>query len=103
MQYDLTAGWMRYPGSGGTTYDTILNIENLTTAGGADVIGTSGANVITDHSAPATTPSTPGGNDTINARAAGNDTINAGSGNDTVDAGDGNDTIIDTEGMSAER
>ncbi|MBL8352194.1 MAG: hypothetical protein JNL87_17995 [Burkholderiaceae bacterium] len=101
--YDLTLGWMKWPGAGGTTYDTILNIENLTIGGGADVVGSTAANVITvldtgfDHN---NTISTLAGNDTVSS-GIGNDSINAGSGSDSVNAGDGNDVITDTETMLA--
>ncbi|MBK6863089.1 MAG: M10 family metallopeptidase C-terminal domain-containing protein [Ideonella sp.] len=101
--YDLAAGWMRWPGAGGTTYDTILNIENLTVGGGADVYGSAAANVITITNTGTSHNNTidgAGGNDTISA-GIGNDSINAGSGNDSVVAGDDNDIITDTEYMSA--
>ena len=93
VQYDLASGWMRFPGAGGTTYDTILNIENLTTAGGADVIGSAADNVITILETGGTHTNTIDG-------GGGNDTINAGSGNDTVNGGAGDDTIIDTQTMT---
>jgi Ca2+-binding RTX toxin-like protein/subtilisin-like proprotein convertase family protein len=103
VTYDLTAGWMRFPGPGGTTYDTILNFENLTAGGAADVTGTIAANVviITDTgSFHNNTISTLAGNDTISS-GIGNDTINAGAGNDSVLAGDGDDVITDTEAMGS--
>ena len=103
VTYDLTAGWMRFSGPGGTTYDTILNFENLTTGGAADVTGTSAANVVTitdTGSSHNNTIATLAGNDTVSS-GIGNDSINAGSGNDSVLAGDGDDVITDTEGMGA--
>jgi Ca2+-binding RTX toxin-like protein len=92
VQYNLASGWMRYPGPGGTTFDTILNIENLVVGGGADVIGSSAANVITildlgfDH------------NNVIDA-GDGNDIVFAGIGNDIVNGGLGDDTLYGGAGI----
>ena len=97
VAFNLATGWATLDGQ---NRDRILNIENLTVGGSAQVIGSDAANVLTVNGTGANVISALGGADTVNA-GGGNDTINAGSGNDTVNAGDGNDTITDTEGMGS--
>ncbi|MCP4046999.1 MAG: calcium-binding protein, partial [Gammaproteobacteria bacterium] len=94
--YNLALGWMRFPGAGGTTYDTISNIENLTVGGGAEVIGDANDNVITILDTGVSS------NNTINA-GAGNDTVNSGIGDDIIEGGAGDDTLdggADTDTLS---
>lgn len=72
--------------------DTLSEIENVTTGGGADVVvGNSLANTL-DAGAGADTISGGDGNDTLRGQS-GNDTINGGNHNDWIDGGDNNDTL----------
>ncbi|WP_134678860.1 M10 family metallopeptidase [Paracoccus ravus] len=78
VAFNLTTGWST---SGGNR-DRLLNIENLTVAGAASLVGSSVANVLI-------------------VNGSGKNAINALGGNDTVSAGGGNDVITDTESMFA--
>ena len=89
--FDLAAGWMKYPGTTGTTYDTILNIENLTVGGGADVYGSDVANLIV------VLDTGPASNNTIDGRG-GNDTVYAGIGDDSLMGGAGTDYLYGQDG-----
>ncbi len=96
VSYDLGLGWMKFPGTTGTLYDTILNIENLTVGGGANVVGSAAANRVTiteTGTIHTNTISTLDGNDWVSA-GSGNDSIDGGAGSDTLYGGTGDDTIL---------
>ncbi|MEN0001103.1 MAG: S8 family serine peptidase [Pseudomonadota bacterium] len=90
--FDLAAGNISLLGD---VRDTLTSIENAEVGGSADVIGTSGANLIIATGVGSFDNNDldgGSGDDTINA-GAGNDSIRGGAGNDSLLGGDGNDTI----------
>ncbi|HEU0221793.1 MAG TPA: calcium-binding protein, partial [Paracoccaceae bacterium] len=78
----------------GANRDILIGFENATADGNAaELIGSSGSNVLTAIGNFANSISGASGNDTIYA-GDGNDTINDGAGSDSVYAGNGNDMLI---------
>ncbi|WP_118132726.1 M10 family metallopeptidase [Oceanicella sp. SM1341] len=90
--FDIGAGQMTFAG---TVYKTFGGFEDLTTGGGADVIGSAAANDIRINNNGAYNVNevdAGAGNDRV-WTAAGNDTVHGGDGNDFVVAGGGHDTV----------
>jgi serralysin len=87
VAFNLSTGWATLDGQ---NRDRIVNIENLTVGGSAQVTGSDVANVLRVNGTGANIINGLGGNDVINA-GGGNDTVNGGDGNDSVNAGAGVD------------
>ncbi|MCA0873921.1 M10 family metallopeptidase C-terminal domain-containing protein [Seohaeicola saemankumensis] len=93
VSFKLNGGVIKF---GGLNYDTLTGIENVTVGGGANVVGTNDANVIsatdtgTEHN---NTFSGLGGDDTLDG-GIGNDRLIGGSGNDILIGGDGLDVLV---------
>ncbi|WP_170317718.1 M10 family metallopeptidase [Paroceanicella profunda] len=86
--FDMSAGQMTYASS---VYKNFSSFENLTTGGGADVIGTNGANIITVND-------NGGYNENSVSGGGGNDVIRTNSGDDLLFGGDGVDTLYSGAG-----
>jgi serralysin len=94
VAFNLSTGWATLDGQ---NRDRILNVENLTVGGSAQMTGSDVANVLTANGTGANVINGLGGNDVINA-GGGDDTVDGGDGNDTVNAGAGVDTVFGGNG-----